>query len=156
MGVEQFGIGILMTGYSLSTEAARTIIADNLRGTLSLDQRIGKNRSGRRIKTLGELIPDGQLSPLDIIEQKELRRYLLSLAQESSLTDKQLEAYRLKLNGLKPQEIAKELGLENRQAVRNRLVGAFAKIREHLMLKQILAELKAEGKFGPLSSLPER
>src|SRR3989344_2083372 len=155
MSVEQFGIGILITGYGLSPEAARAIIVDNLRGTLSLDQRIGKNQSRERIKTLGELIPDPQLPALNIIEQKELRWYLLSLAQESGLTKKQDEAYQLTLNGLKPQEIAKELGLENRQAVRNRLVGALEKIREHLILKQILAELKAEGKLSSLTSLPE-
>jgi len=156
MSVEQFGIGILITGYRLSPEAARAIIADNLRGALSLDQRIRQNQSGIRIKTLGELIPDPQLPPLDIIEQKELRRYLLFLAQESDLTDKQFEAYQLRLNGFKPQEIAKELGLKNRQAVRNRLVGALAKISEHLILKQILTELRAEGELNSLSLLPER
>ncbi len=147
MSIEQFGIGILITGYNLSPEAARAIIVDNLKGTLSLDQRIGKNQSGEYIRTLKELIPSLQPPPLDIVERKELRGYLLSLAQEAGLTDKQLEAYQLKLNGLTPQETARELGLKTRQAARTRLLGAFVRIREHLVLKQILMELKAEGQI---------
>lgn len=147
MSIEHFGIGILITAYGLSPESARAIMADNLRGTLSLDQRIGKNQSGNRIKTLGEHILNPQRSPFDIIEQNELRQHLLSLAHVADLTDKQREAYLLRLNGLTPEEIARELGLKNRQAVRNRLLGAFARIRKHLVLKQTFMELKTEGRI---------
>ncbi|OGD85979.1 hypothetical protein A2696_02175 [Candidatus Curtissbacteria bacterium RIFCSPHIGHO2_01_FULL_41_13] len=148
MSVEQFGISVLITGFSLSPESARAIIADSL-GTLSLEQKVKAHQSGTR--TFAEIIPSPQPSPLETVikadEQKRLRQYLLDLAEESRLTDKQREAYLLTLDGLGPQGIARELSLKNRQAVRNRLQRAFTKIREYLTLQQIFMELRAEGRF---------